>query len=62
MLLKKRGNLNKNEKWKLEGEETEVKDEIKYLGVTLLRRATWKKERNWWHSEEGWRCVVLMRV
>jgi hypothetical protein len=45
VVFKKRGKLSKYKNWKLGGEEIEVANEIKYLGIILDGRGKWEKEK-----------------
>jgi hypothetical protein len=45
VVFKKGGNLSRDEKWRLDGEEIEIVKEIKYLGMMLDSREKWDKER-----------------
>jgi hypothetical protein len=45
VVFKKGGKLSRDEKWRLGGEEIEIVNKIKYLGVVINSRGTWDKER-----------------
>jgi hypothetical protein len=45
VVFKKGGKLSKYENWILGGEEIEVTNEIKYLGIILDGRGKWEKEK-----------------
>jgi hypothetical protein len=45
VVFKKGGKLSKYENWKLEGEEIEVANEIKYVGIILDGRGFGRKEK-----------------
>jgi hypothetical protein len=45
VVFKKGGKLSQYEHWKLRGEEIEVANEIKYLGIILDGRGKWEKEK-----------------
>jgi hypothetical protein len=45
VLFKKGGKLSKYENWKMGGEEIEVANETKYLGIILDGRRKWEKEK-----------------
>jgi hypothetical protein len=45
VVFKKGRKLSKYENWKLGGEEIEVANEIKYLGIILDDRGKWEKEK-----------------
>jgi hypothetical protein len=44
-VFKKAGKLSKYENWKMGGEEIEVANETKYLGIILDGRGKWEKEK-----------------
>lgn len=46
VVFKKGGKLSKNLKWRLETEETEVTNNIKYLGITLEFRGNGRRKGN----------------
>jgi hypothetical protein len=46
-VFKKGGKLSRDEKWWLDGKETEIVKEMKYLGVMLDSRGKWDKENRY---------------
>jgi hypothetical protein len=45
MVFKKGGRLKKNDRWTMHGNNTEVVDEITYLGITLENTGSWEKHK-----------------
>jgi hypothetical protein len=43
IVFKKGRRLKKNERWTMHGNNTEVVDEITYLGITLENTGSWEK-------------------